>query len=386
MIDHFNHQLSRAAMLNREMLRSARVEDAHVATRPVRVLIVAPSLDILGGQAVQAARLLERLGSEPSLEVSFLPVNPRLPGLLGKLQAIKYVRTVVTSLIYIALLLDRVRRYDVIHIFSASYWSFLLAPAPAILVARLYGKKVLLNYRSGQAEDHLRNWRTALPFIRLADRVVAPSPYLVDVFGQFGVKAEVVPNTIDLSRFAFRERKPLRPVLLSNRNLEPLYNVECTLRAFALIERRIPEAQLIVAGDGSERERLQSLVAELGLRNVRFIGSIEPEEMPSLLLRADIFVNASDIDNMPMSHIEAFACGLPVVTTDAGGIPYILTHGRTGLLVRCGDWEALAEAVIRLIEDGDLAQRLINAARADCRRYVWDAVRWRWLQLYREVA
>src|SRR5205085_7626281 len=161
------------------------------ATRRLRVLVVAPSLDLLGGQAIQAKRLLDRLAAEPALEVAFLPVNPRLPGVLGKLQAIKYVRTVVTSLCYWAMLLSRVRRYDVIHIFSASYWSFVLAPTPAILVAKLYGKRAVLNYRSGEAGDHLQRWRrTALPTIRMVDRIVVPSGYLVDVFAGFDLRAQ----------------------------------------------------------------------------------------------------------------------------------------------------------------------------------------------------
>src|ERR1043165_2425471 len=122
----------------------------------VLVLIVAASLDILGGQAVQAERLLRHLQTEPSIQVAFLPINPRLPGILRRLQSIKYVRTVTTSILYILNLLREVRKYDVIHIFSASYLSFLIAPTPAILVSKLYGKKILLNYHSGEAEDHLQ--------------------------------------------------------------------------------------------------------------------------------------------------------------------------------------------------------------------------------------
>lgn len=365
----------------------ARTADGAAGTvaKPLRVLVVAPTLGFLGGQAVQATRLLKRLSQEPSLEVGFLPVNPRLPWLFGRLQAIKYVRTVVTSLLYWALLLIRVRDYDVIHAFSASYWSFLLAPTPAILAARLYGKKVLLNYRSGEAEDHLERWRAALPIIRLADKVVVPSQYLVEVFGRFGVRAEVAPNTLDLSRFAFRERQRLRPVFLSNRNLEPLYNVECVLRAFALIQKQAPDARLIVVGDGNDRARLEALSRKMRLNNVEFFGKVPPEDMPAFYDQADIFVNASDIDNMPVSHLEAFACGLPVVTTDAGGIPYILTHERTGLIVARGDYRALASACLRLLEDGALATRLIHAARADCEQYAWESVRPRWLELYHEI-
>jgi L-malate glycosyltransferase len=354
---------------------------------PLRVLIVAPSLDILGGQAVQATRLIARLKEEPTLDVSFLPINPRLPGALRRLQAIKYVRTVVTTLLYIVTLLVRVRAYDVIHIFSASYFSFVLSPTPAILIAKLYGKKVLLNYRSGEAEDHLTRWRrTALPVIRLADKVIVPSGYLVEVFGRFGIRAEAIANTVDLTRFRFRTRKPLQPVILSNRNLESLYNVECILRAFALIQKQASEARLIVAGDGSHRVRLERFCAELEIKNVEFIGQVSPEQMPALYDQADIFVNASNIDNMPVSHIEAFASGLAVVTTDAGGIPYIVANGRNGLVVSCGDYEAIARSVIALLEDAEMTDHLIKTARADCEKYTWAAVREEWLATYAEIA
>jgi glycosyltransferase involved in cell wall biosynthesis len=363
------------------------IDAAKAQGRRVRVLIVAPSLGILGGQAVQAARLLARFQAEPSLEVSFLPINPRLPGLLGKLQEIKYVRTVLTSVAYIATLLARVRAYDVIHVFSASYASFVIAPTPAILVAKLYGKKIVLNYRSGEAEDHLRRWRrTALPTIRLVDEVAVPSGYLVDVFARFGLHARSIYNFVETDRFRFRRRSPLRPVFLSNRNLEPLYNVGCILRAFAIVQRRFPEAALTVAGDGSQRAELEQLARELDLRNTEFIGRVEQARMHELCERADIYLNSSNIDNMPGSIIEAYAAGLPVVTTDAGGIPYILTHEETGLMVRCDDHEALAASAIRLLEDGELAEKLATNALAACRKYSWAAVRDEWLKLYFELA
>jgi glycosyltransferase involved in cell wall biosynthesis len=351
----------------------------------IRILVVAPSLDILGGQAVQAARLTENLRREPGLRVGFLPVNPRLPSILRKIQKIRYVRTVVTSALYLTTLLARVWKYDVVHVFSASYLSFVLAPAPAIVIARLLGKKVLLNYRSGECEDHLRRWRTALPVIRLAHRVIVPSGYLVDVFSRFGIQAQAIANIVDLSRFAFRERHPLRPILLSNRNFESLYDVEAILRAFALLQVRVPHARLIVAGDGSRRDSLHRLAVDLDLKNVEFTGPVAPEQMHELHQQADIFVNASNVDNMPVSILEAFASGLAVVTTDAGGIPYIVTNERNGLTVSLGDWVRLARKVLALLENHELARRLISAAREDSEKYQWPAVRSEWLLAYREM-
>lgn len=369
-------------LLAEEKLNAGKGRD----TAPLRVLIVVASLDILGGQAVQAARLLEGLAGEARIEAQLLPVNPRLPGALRRLQRIKYVRTVVTTLLYLATLLRRMPRCDVAHVFSTAYFSFLLAPMPAVLIAKLFGKPVLLNYHSGEAEDHLRRSRLARKVIGLAERVIVPSSYLVDVFAKFGIRAQAVSNTVDLARYGFRARLPLRPVLVSNRNLEPMYNVECTLRAFKLIRAELPEARLLVAGDGGQRGRLRALARELGVEQVEFRGKVAPDQMPALYGEADVFINSSLIDNMPLSIIEAFAAGLPVVTSDAGGIPYIVEDERNGLVVRCGDERALAEAVLRLFREPGLATRLLTAARADCSRYTWGTVRGEWLRLYQELA
>jgi L-malate glycosyltransferase len=356
-------------------------------SKPIRALIVAAPPDWPGGQAVQAARLLEGLALEPGVEAELLPIHPRLPGALQLLHEIKYVRTVVYTIAYLALLLLRMPRFDVAHVFAASYFSFVITPAPAVLIAKIYGKPVLLNYHSGEAEDHLRRWpRSTKLIFGLVDRVVVPSRYLVGIFAQFGIKAEVVSNTAPLERFAFRERRPLRPTLLSNRSLESHYNIADTLRAFALIERRVPGARLIVAGDGGERARLQSLAAELGLKRVEFIGAAPPDRMPELYDRADIFVNSSLVDNMPLSLIEAFACGLAVASSNAGGIPSLVTGGETGLLSPCGDYEALAANVIRLLEDQRLAADLINRARVACCQYTWEAARDSWLKIYADMS
>jgi glycosyltransferase involved in cell wall biosynthesis len=349
----------------------------------VKVLIVAPALPILGGQTVQAQRLLEKFRAEPNLQADLQPINPQF---FPALQKIKYVRTVLTTIKYLFDLFVKIPRYDVIHIFSASYFSFLLAPTPAVLISKLFGKKTVLNYRSGEAEDHLKRWRTAIRTIRLFDKIIVPSGYLVDVFAKFGLKAETIYNFVDTQNYQFRERNPLQPVFLSNRNFEKLYNVECVLRAFAVVQRKYENARLIVAGDGAERENLHQSAKDLQLKNVEFLGRVTQKEMPELYNRADIYLNSPNIDNMPNSIIEAFASGTAVVSTDAGGIPYICESGETALLVAKNDCEALARAAIRLLEDEKLAQKIINTARENCVKYSWENVRGDWLHLYQSLA
>jgi glycosyltransferase involved in cell wall biosynthesis len=280
--------------------------DLNRPEKPIRLLLVAPALTILGGQAVQANYLLEHLSREREFEVSFVPHNPRLPGPFRLLQSIKYVRTIVTSLVYCINLLIQVPKHDIVQTLSASYWSFLLGPTPAILIARFFGKKSIVNYRSGQAEDHLRNWpRTAVPIMKLADGIIVPSQYLVDVFRKFGLHAFAIANVIDNTRFKYREREPLQPIFLSNRNMYPLYNVACILRAFAKIQQRFPEAKLILAGDGPQRPALESLARELKLKNIEFRGRVSPSKMHELYNESHIFLNSPNIDNMPGSILES---------------------------------------------------------------------------------
>jgi glycosyltransferase involved in cell wall biosynthesis len=354
--------------------------------KPLRILVVGPSLDILGGQAVQAARLIARLREVPSLEVDFLPINPRCPGMLRKLQAIKYVRTVVTSVFYVFSLLARVPKYDVLHIFSASYFSFVLAPTPAILIGKLFGRKTLLNYHSGEAEDHLRRWPSAIASLRMVDEVVVPSEYLVRVFNQFGLKARAINNLVELDDFTFRERSPLKPLFLSNRNLEKHYGVDHVLRAFALIQKQLPNAHLTVAGDGSQREALENLARDLGLCNTAFVGQVKHDAIVEQYEAADIFLNGSEIDNQPLSILEAFACGLPVVTTNAGGIPDMVNDSMNGFVVARADHEALAERALRLLENPNLSQTITHNALAECEKFGWQVLGQQWVESYHKLA
>ena len=352
--------------------------------RPLRVAIVVASLRILGGQAVQAQRMLDGWRNDPEVEAWIVPINPLPPRPFDRLLAVKYVRTLVTQLWYWPLLIRELRRADVVHIFSASYSSFLLAPLPAVIVARLIGRPVLLNYHSGEAPDHLeRSWIARRTLQRHVDFNVVPSPFLRDVLASFDIDAHVVFNTMDMEAFAYRARDPLRPRFLSTRNFEPLYNVACVLRAFARIQSRYPDATLTLVGGGSQEASLRALASELALKHVTFVGQVAPGEIARYYASADIYLQAPSIDNMPLSVLEAFASGLPVVSTEVGGVPAILTDGVHGLLAPDNDADAIAAQAVRLLEQPDYARQLARAAHDTCRRYDWSVVREGWLAAYR---
>lgn len=363
---------------------SSAPELPSLATLPKIALVVA-SLDIVGGHGVQATTLMSEL-RRGGADVRLIAINPPFPRALRWVRRVPYLRTLLTQALYLPSL-RRLREVDVVHVFAASYWSFLLAPAPAIMAGRWFGKRVVLNYHSGEAADHLARWgRLVHPFLRAADEIVVPSRYLAQVFRGHGYATRVIENVVDLSRFRYRERRDLRPRLLSTRNLDPYYRVDDILHAFALVKARHPDATLTVAGSGSEEVRLRRLAASLGAPGICFVGRVEPDVMPALYREADIFLNASVVDNQPLSVLEAFAAGLPVVSTGPGDLPAMLGDGEAGVLVPPRDPAAMAKAISTLLERPDRVLELSRAAREGVEAHTWTRVGPKWRAVYAGAA
>ncbi len=340
----------------------------------------------MGGQALAARKLAERFYGHPQVHASLQAMDPRLPGPLRWLTEVKLIRSVTRPLLFALGLARAARRADVVHVFAAAHTAFFFTAVPALLVARWLRRPVVLNYRDGRAENHLRRspgvvrWAMARAAV-----LVVPSAFLQKVFARYGFDALVIRNTVDTAAFRYRDPLPLRPRFISTRLLEPLYAVDNTLRAFAIVRSRVPNAECDVYGVGESEESLRRLVTALGTSGIRFHGRIPHGEMPAVLAGGGILINSSRIDNQPHTIIEAFAAGVPVVTTSAGGITDMVEHERTGLFVPMDQPEALAEAVLRLLREPELVRRLTGAAQAECARYSWTAAGPRWRALYQRL-
>jgi glycosyltransferase involved in cell wall biosynthesis len=356
--------------------------------RRIELLVAGPSLlQWLGGQEVQADLLVRNWCGDPDVRVAFIPHNPAAPRGLRWTERVPALRTLARLPTRLFALWHGVRRSHVVHIFSASHSSFLVATLPAWGVARLLGKRTLIHYHSPRGPEHLRRSRLARLVLRGSDIVVVPSRYLAELFAVYAVPTEVVPNVIDAAVLRFRYRRVIHPRLVCTRNFEPRYAVDLVVRAFAEIKKEMPSARLLLAGTGPEEATIRALVGDLGLGDeVEFCGAVPRDRIGEVLDRADIFVNASRMDNMPVSILEAFATGLPVVSAASGGIPYLVEHERTGLLSAVGDVPALAQNVRRVISNHALARRLAGNAFEESSRYRWPAIRAEWLRTYRALA
>jgi glycosyltransferase involved in cell wall biosynthesis len=253
------------------------------------------------------------------------------------------------------------------------------------LVSRVAGKKSLVHYHSGEARDHFARSRIARDVVGAADGLVVPSGYLAAVFRGSGLNAVVVPNLLDLSQFSYRLREPLSPRLICSRGFHPYYGVDAVIRAFHVVQRDYPAARLCLLGQGRDEPTVRSLVAQFELKQVEFAGAIPHQEIARYYNENDIFINASWLDNAPVSILEAFASGTPVVTTAPEGMRYLVEHERTGLLCAPGDWLALAENVVRLLREPGLVSHLSRNAHEECQRHCWERVRPQWLEVYRSL-
>ena len=352
----------------------------------LRIVLVGPLAPPAGGMANQTRQLADLLAGEGAC-VELVQVNlPYRPEWIARIRG---ARALFRLLPYLARLWRASGRADVMHVMANSGWSWDLFAAPAIWIASVRGVPVIVNYRGGEAEAFLaRAAARVSTSLRKAALLVLPSGYLREVFARHGMHGRIVPNIIDLERFSpgDRSRDVGAPNLVVARNLEPIYGIDNALRAFAIVRGRYPKASLAVAGSGPSEANLKALAQSLAIGDaVKFTGQLDRSAMLSLYKSADIALNPSTVDNMPNSVLEALACGVPVVSTNVGGVPFLVTHGETALLVSPGQPEAMAEAILKVIEDAPLRAHLVAKGLQAVQQYSWAAVKLELARAYEDA-
>ncbi|MDP2431398.1 MAG: glycosyltransferase family 4 protein [Pseudomonadota bacterium] len=358
----------------------------HAKPVPARLTVglIGPLPPPSGGMANQTMQLARLLG-EASLSVELVRTNaPYAPAWVGR---VPLLRAGFRLTPYLWRLWRAAGICDLFHIMANSGWSWHLFAAPAIWIARARGIPVLINYRGGEAGQFLRGGAAVVRFsMKRAAALIVPSGFLQQVFARHDMPAKIVPNIIDLEKFHPADHLPTSPHVVLARNLEPLYDIASGLRAMAILLREHPLARMSIAGSGPERARLEALADELGIAaQVRFTGRLDSQEMAALYRDASLSLNTALADNMPNSVLEALACGLPVVSTDVGGVPFLVRHEETALLVSPGDADAMATAMARLIGDDALRQRLIRNGLEHVQAFTWERVGKQWLDRYHEA-
>jgi glycosyltransferase involved in cell wall biosynthesis len=324
----------------------------------------------------QALAYLEGLRGE-GIEAIAIQTNLGTKGLGAKLESMWCTRSAVRLLAFLCRFVRALPLIRVLHVMACSGLSFFLFSAPAVVLGAMFGRRVVLQFQDGRAQEFFRAWpRFTFWICRTAHRIQVESKFLQKIFrDEMGLDAIVIPNLCAVERYSCRAGRTLQPHFLVARHLEELYNVACVIRAFAIIRKHHPDALLTVLGSGPEEINLRRLADELKVsESVRFKGYVDSATMPEIYDQASIVLNASNMDNSPNAILEAFAAGLPVITTRAGGIPYLVEDGQTGFLVDLNDHRAMAARAMELLRNRELALRLIANAREVAARHSWRRV------------
>ncbi len=213
---------------------------------------------------------------------------------------------------------------------------------------------------------------------------IAPSNYLKSAFDRAGFRTTFIPNNISLNLYPFKERTTFKPALLWVRSFDSIYNPQMAILVLEKLLRIYNEATLCMVGpdkDGS-LQLCKELVQEKQLEEqVVFTGRLPKAEWHTLSEQFDIFINTTNADNTPVSVIEAMALGLPVVSTNVGGIPYLLDNGKDALLVPPEDADEMTEAIGNIVDNPTLGRILSKAAREKAESFDWEVVKEQWKEL-----
>lgn len=354
----------------------------------LHLCLVGPVPPPAGGMANQT-RQLKQLLEQDGVKVTLVAVNaPYRPALIAKVPGLRALFRLVP---YLLQLYRCIGQAQLVHIMANSGWSWHLFAAPAIAIARLRKRPVIVNYRGGHAENFFAtSWRSVHFMLRRASAVLVPSTFLQHVFSRYQQQSSVVPNILDHTVFypaatptALSTSPISAPHCIVTRNLEAIYDIASAIDAFHLLQQTLPGATLTIAGSGPLLVSLQQKVAELGLTAaVSFAGRLNTAQMAALYRSADIMLNTSLVDNSPNSVIEAMACAVPVVSTNVGGIPKLVTHGKDALLTQPGNIRQMVDFMLQLLEQPQLRQQLVEHALQNSQRFHWQTVGQQLMQHY----
>ncbi|HEU4628910.1 MAG TPA: glycosyltransferase family 4 protein [Gemmatimonadaceae bacterium] len=272
--------------------------------------------------------------------------------------------------------------YAVAQVNVYSGRAFLWAEAVCATL-RLARKPYILSLHGGNLPRFARRWpRRTRRLLRRAVAVTAPSPYLREHMRPYRGDVQLLPNPLELADYAFVARPAPRPRLVWLRAFHAVYDPGLAPRVVAELAADVPDVALRMIGPDAEpgsRAATAALARTLGVADrVTLLDKVPKREVPAALQRGDIFLNTARVDNTPVCVLEALACGLCVVSTNVGGMPYLLRHEHDALLVPPGDPVAMAGAVRRLLHEPGLAERLSRNGRRTAEQFAWDRVLPRW--------
>jgi len=260
------------------------------------------------------------------------------------------------------------------------------------LLSSMLSKYVNIPYipilHGGSLEDRLKYSKRMSKFIfDNAYLNVSPSNYLKHIFQKYGYDTLYIPNNLEIDIYPYLKREVFKPKLLYVRAFSEVYNPSMALDALKLLKNDYKEATLCMVGPDKDGtlEKVKQKAKELDLeKDVIFTGKLSKEEWIALSKDYDIFINTTNVDNTPVSVMEAMALGLVVVSTNVGGLPYLIEDKKDGILVDRDDAFMMSDKIKEILTEQNIAKKLTKNARAKVESFDWSIVKKEWLKILGE--
>ena len=218
---------------------------------------------------------------------------------------------------------------------------------------------------------------------------VAVSGYLKHSMDANGWQCVEIPNNIPIENYPYKHRHSISPTLFWVRSFHKSYNPQLAIKLLHRLRKKYPAATLKMIGpdkNDNSLEKCKKVVKELSLEKwVSFEGLLSQKEWIEQSANSDIFINTTNFDNLPVSVIEAMALGMVIISTNVGGVPYLLEDGKTGLMVPGNDQDAFVEAIDRVLSDPQCAASLSEAAHLKAQQFDWKNVKALWKSLFDRI-
>ncbi len=308
---------------------------------------------------------------------------------LGVITTSKYMARLPRVFDMVSTILRRRRDYSVanVDVYSGAAFGWAEACSWALRISR---RPYVLTLHGGNLPVFGKRWPKRMRrLLQGAQVVTTPSSYLMEQMRPYRSDIQLIPNPLNLDNYPYRLRRTVSPKLVWVRSFHQIYNAPLAARIVAELKTEFPDVQLTMVGpdkgDGSLQET-QRVANELDVADrIEFVGGVPKDQIPHYLNRGDIFLNTTNTDNTPVSVLEAMACGLCVVSTDVGGIPYLVTDNTNGLLVKPDDSVGMSDAVRRVLCESDLAGTLSANAKLHASQFDWQAILPKWVELFTEL-
>ena len=209
---------------------------------------------------------------------------------------------------------------------------------------------------------------------------IAPSKFLYDIFKAEGFhNTKIIPNAIQMENYPFKKREDFQPKLLWVRRFQKRYNPVMALEVLLLLKKDYPNAKLCMVGP--DKDGTMKTCKKFAAKNqldIEFTGKLKKKAWAKLSKNYDFFINTTNIDNTPISVIEAMSLGLAVVSTNVGGMPVLIKNNDDGLLVPVNNAQNMAAEIDKLIKHPEKAQSLTENARKKVENFAWEKVKTDW--------